>query len=154
MTLQRRERGDLLIREGTHSDGLWLLVEGTLQVMIGRKQDGEGGTDVEVCRVVPGEWVGELSLLDPGPATATVRCVEECILLHLTQDAFEALVRDDPAVGRKLVRSFGKSLARRLRAHSTHLLQLDGGVTHLAEAPRARGWISRLFGGITGGESA
>jgi CRP-like cAMP-binding protein len=59
----------------------------------------------------PGNIVGELSLLDHGPRTATVTCDTDCTFLLLDQRKFLAVIDDVPAIGHKLL----ASLASRIR---------------------------------------
>jgi CRP-like cAMP-binding protein len=55
--------------------------------------------------------VGELSLLDHGPRTATAVCETECELLVIDQRHFIAVVREVPAIAAVLL----ASLASRIR---------------------------------------
>jgi CRP/FNR family transcriptional regulator, cyclic AMP receptor protein len=61
--------------------------------------------------VGPGAMVGELSLLDHGPRTATVTTNSACTLLVIDQRHFAAVLADVPTLSRKLL----ASLASRIR---------------------------------------
>ena len=58
-----------LIAEGEPGDSLFFLIEG--RVLIHRR-DEETGLDFEVASSMPGETIGELSMLDPAPRAASV----------------------------------------------------------------------------------
>ncbi len=58
-----------------------------------------------------GTVVGELSLLDHGPRTATVTCESDCTLMLITQRHFSAVLDEIPALAHKLL----ASLAGRIR---------------------------------------
>ena len=65
-TCRRLSDGELLIEEGGTSDSLILLLEGELQVTA----KGYGA----IARMGVGEIVGEVSLVDSAPPSATTRC--------------------------------------------------------------------------------
>ncbi len=65
----------------------------------------------KVATLGPGSIVGELSLLDHGPRTATVTCDCDCTLLLISQRHFLAVLDDVPTIGHKLL----TSLAGRIR---------------------------------------
>lgn len=144
MPVRQLAAGSLLIDEGQLHDGLLVVESGLLEVAV----DGE-----VVGQVGPGGWVGEVALLDPGPASATVRALEDTVALCLMPETLGTLVLEEPRVARAVVRALSVSLARRLRASST--LVIDGGVPdHGIDDPAAaRGWISRLFQRLGGSEA-
>ncbi len=145
------DAGGVLVREGDFADTLYLVERGKLQVTVGGY--GDSLFDVEVDTMGAGAWVGEVSLLDPGPATATVLALEPTVVYALSYVDFHRLTADEPAAARKLVRSLAVELAGRLRARSNELLTWEGDMPELHDAPKARGWLSRLFSGLLGVES-
>jgi CRP/FNR family cyclic AMP-dependent transcriptional regulator len=64
-----------------------------------------------VATLGAGTMVGELSLLDHGPRTATVTCESDCTLMLITQRHFSAVLDEIPALAHKLL----ASLAGRIR---------------------------------------
>src|SRR5207248_8708208 len=60
--------GDLLIEEGAPGDALYVLLDGELQV-----SKRAGAQDVKVDVRMPGSVIGEMSLLDNAPRSASVR---------------------------------------------------------------------------------
>lgn len=84
--------GDVLIEEGTDPIGLFLVLEGELEVT---KKDAEGDTLV-LAYLREGEVAGEVSLVEDGPTSATVRATDRAVLLHLPRDRFRSLVADFP----------------------------------------------------------
>lgn len=65
----------------------------------------------EIATLGPGDVVGELSLLDHGPRTATVICDTECELLVLDQRQFRELLEEVPT----LILTLLSGLSRRIR---------------------------------------
>lgn len=60
----------------------------------------------------PGEFFGEMALLEHKPRVATVRTVEESELLVITEDIFEEVVARNPVVALTILRQVSKSLRR------------------------------------------
>jgi CRP-like cAMP-binding protein len=94
--------GSLIVDQGQTGREAFVVLEGTVTV----KRNGK-----KVASLGPGTVVGELSLLDHGPRTATVICETECTLLLLSQRHFMAVVDDVPALSHKLL----ATLAGRIR---------------------------------------
>jgi CRP/FNR family cyclic AMP-dependent transcriptional regulator len=113
--LQRREipAGEILIQDGEVSDSLYFLWEGFLRAYL-----EHNGEVVSLGRISPGQWVGEVSMLDPGPATASVKAESNSTLLVLSRDTFEALDRENPVLTGRLLRSLSGLLISRLRSSS------------------------------------
>jgi CRP-like cAMP-binding protein len=96
------EPGDVLFSEGDDGDGLFVVADGELVV----EREGR-----ELARLRRGEIVGELSVLDGEPRSATVRAASATELYFVARDDFLELCDASPA----LVRTLLGSMARRLR---------------------------------------
>ena len=94
--------GSLLVDQGQTGREAFVVLEGTVTVKRNGKKVTSGG---------PGTVVGELSLLDHGPRTATVVCDTECTLLILDQRHFTAVLDEVPTLAHKVM----ASLAGRIR---------------------------------------
>ena len=94
--------GTVLTEEGSPGHEAYVLLEG--EVII--KRNGR-----KVSELSQGSILGELSLLDKGPRTATAICETDCRLLLLTQPTFLGVVDQVPALSQKLL----ASLAGRIR---------------------------------------
>lgn len=103
--------GEALIAENTSTDALFLVWEGELDVAVATPT-GDG----PVGRAGPGSFVGEVSLLDPGPATATVTSEQGGTALRLTRARFDHLCSSHPRIGSALLSEICRTLAARLRA--------------------------------------
>ncbi len=84
--------GDLLIEEGAPGDALFVLIDGQLQV-----SKHSGGHDVKVDVRLPGAVIGEMSLIDNSPRSASVRGLTHSHLLRVSKDAFERTLSTSPA---------------------------------------------------------
>ncbi|MFN2590565.1 MAG: cyclic nucleotide-binding domain-containing protein [Actinomycetota bacterium] len=97
--------GDILAREGDKGIGFFVIAEGTAKVVIGNSTRR---------RLGPGDFFGEISLLDEGPRSATVVAETPVRLYGLTAWNFRRLVAQNPSIAQKLL----KVMADRLRKTS------------------------------------
>lgn len=94
--------GSLIVDQGQTGREAFVVLEGTVTVKRNGKKLGSYG---------PGTIIGELSLLDHGPRTATVTCDTDCDLLLLDQRHFMGVLDTVPALAHKLL----ATLAGRIR---------------------------------------
>jgi CRP-like cAMP-binding protein len=140
------EPGQALVSHGQPSRTLYLVADGELAAS--RPTDG---AVVQLGVVGFGAWVGEIGLIDGGPATATVTATTACRLLALDHEGLVALTEDEPEVAAAVLGRITRTLAQRLRRTSAGALQtLDGGDVQMAEAPQRRGWMARAMGWLAG----
>jgi signal transduction histidine kinase len=83
---------DLLIEEGAPGDALFVLIDGELQVT-----KRSGAQDVKVDIRTPGSVIGEMSLLDNTPRSASVRAITPSRLLTISKDVFEQVLSTSPS---------------------------------------------------------
>src|ERR1700730_4494395 len=105
--------GQTLFRENDVADALYVVMAGCLGVSV---SDGHGG-DTLVSRIVAGETVGEMGVLDGGIRSATVQALRDTELLKLDKSSCERLVEQYP----RSMLSLMSLLVRRLRNTTRHL---------------------------------
>jgi CRP/FNR family cyclic AMP-dependent transcriptional regulator len=112
-TLEVRDAdaGEALVAEGTSSDDLFLVLDGRLDITMRR-----AGGERPLAQLGPGSYFGEVSLLDPGPARASVVAEQGCIALQLSRDRLDDLRASHPAAAAALLHEVVRSLAARVRA--------------------------------------
>ncbi len=96
--------GDWLMRQGDAGDALYLLVQGRLQAWAG---DVNGGGEVVaepkfLGEIVPGDSVGEVSLLTGEPRSASIQAIRDSLLVKINRAMFKKLVHHHPALVLKL----------------------------------------------------
>src|SRR5580692_4807322 len=99
--------GQTLFRENDIADALYVVMSGCLGVTV---SDGHG-RDTVVSRIVAGETVGEMGILDGGLRSATVEALRDSELLRLDKSSCERLVEQYP----RSMLSLMSLLVRRLR---------------------------------------
>ena len=107
---------EALIAEGTLTDALYLVWDGQLDVSM---QTPYGETDI--AHVGRGAFLGEVSLMDPGPATATVTTQQGCTILALNHQQLEQLWLAYPHLATVFLRRLAQVVAGRIRAANRRL---------------------------------
>ena len=95
------DEGATLVKEGDPGQEFFILLSG--KASISRKGK-------EIAVIGPGEWFGELALLDKAPRNATVTAVSPVQVLVLSQRAFKGLLAEVPTMATRLL----TGMARRL----------------------------------------
>jgi ATP-binding cassette subfamily B protein len=110
------EPGDVVIQQGDVADSFFIVVRGSLQVMV----TGADGKEHQIDEREDGEFFGEIGLLQSVPRTATVRAVQPTLLLTLTRNDFENLMQTFPDL-RDIVESAAAERMERVRRHQASL---------------------------------
>lgn len=97
--------GTVIAREGEPGVGLFVILDGRCEVTVGGRRKATLG---------PGDFFGEIALLDGGPRTATVTALTDVKLAGLTGWVFRGLITEHPRIALKTL----EALAGRLRAAS------------------------------------
>jgi CRP/FNR family transcriptional regulator, cyclic AMP receptor protein len=97
--------GTVIAREGERGIGLFLILEGECSVSIGGRTRAKLG---------PGDFFGEVALLDGGPRTATVTALTPVHLVGITGWVFRGLLMEHPSIALKTL----EAVAGRLRSVS------------------------------------
>jgi CRP/FNR family cyclic AMP-dependent transcriptional regulator len=116
MTRVEMRRGDVLFAEGDDGDRLYVITSG--KIKLGRSS--ADGRENLLAVLGPGEMLGELSLFDPGPRTATATAVSDALLVGLGHDDLQEWLSGRPDVAQQLL----GALARRLRRTNEALADL------------------------------
>jgi CRP/FNR family transcriptional regulator, cyclic AMP receptor protein len=91
--------GKVLCKEGDLGREFFVLVEGSVEVATkGRR----------VATLGAGDFVGEISLLEPMPRTATVTAKTPLRFFVLTPKDFRQMLDENPSVERKVLRALGR----------------------------------------------
>lgn len=134
--------GEEIITEGKHSASMYIVYSGAMRVSI-----GQGKKRVELPELAEGDWVGEISLLDPGPASATVRVKGATTVLEFSHDALQKFVRDQPVSALQLLSALADDLAIRLSRTSDGLVQLGRSGLELVYpvTPEQAGFVTTML---------
>lgn len=108
--------GDQVIREGDLSDELYVIESGELSVLIEPATDSLSSRGIPLVTLGRGQVVGEISLIDRGPRSATVRCLSrDASLLVFNLRELNELLENDPAIGYLIMKNLAADMAFKLR---------------------------------------
>jgi CRP-like cAMP-binding protein len=106
--------GEWIMREGGAADFMFVIINGELEVV---SHGGESSSaDIRVALLGPGDWVGEMAVLDPqARRSASVRSLAPSLLLRLTAQQVQELQAERLPVYTCMLRNIARELSRRLR---------------------------------------
>jgi len=114
----RAEKGDAVFVEGNKAGYLCIVIEGQLSII----KDTGTGKSRTITKVPAGRLIGEMSLIDGEPHSATAVASVPTLLAALTEQSLEALVNEDPVLGAKLYRTMAIMISHRLRRTDAELI--------------------------------
>jgi CRP-like cAMP-binding protein len=118
--------GDTIIREGDDDRRLFVVVSGAVEVIKGR----DSGNERSLAMFGPGDFFGEMALIDGLLRSATVIAREDTELLSLDQEDLRAAMAKHPSIALELLRE----LSRRIRALEKVLCHTLGGLVPICMA--------------------
>ncbi len=95
-------KGRVLMQQGERGEEMFVLIDGAADI----RRNGH-----QIARAGPGEFFGEIALLDGGPRTATVELAEDSRLLVVSRRDFQSLVNEFPEIRLQIL----EALAHRVR---------------------------------------
>lgn len=107
-----------LFQEGQHDRFMCFLIEGRLKVF----KEADDGSHRELAIIRPGKSIGEMSLIDQQPHSATVISTEPSTLVMLSHPHLARLSAEHPRLALKLVWKLAEMLSSRLRQTSGQLI--------------------------------
>ncbi|MEZ5616192.1 MAG: cyclic nucleotide-binding domain-containing protein [Rhodocyclaceae bacterium] len=93
--------GDYLFREGDAPDLMYVLVSGQARILVGARE-------VEV--ISPGQFVGEMALIESGPRTASVQARTDCEFARINEKRFRFMVTETPGFALSVMRTMAERL--------------------------------------------
>jgi small-conductance mechanosensitive channel/CRP-like cAMP-binding protein len=138
-TMQRKEYkpGELIAKAGTVLKALCIVSYGAL---VGSVE--ENGRRIEVTRLAPGDYFGEVGLLTGGPLSGDITALTRVVIYEIAKDALAPLLKARPSMAEEL----SESLASRQLAQRTVLDKRDEAEPQqFGLAQRVASNIRRLF---------
>lgn len=120
MRQKQFERGDTVFRKDDPGAHLYVVLEGAVKIAL----PGEFGQEALVAIARPGEYFGELALLDRGPRSASVVALEDTRAALLGADDFMQFLESHPAAVRSVLEALARTV-RRLSDRVEDLIFLD-----------------------------
>lgn len=107
----RFRKGELLFREGDAGTAMYIVIEGKAGVNVRLPDGGE----LEVAEIGCGSFLGEMSIFEPVPRSATCVLKEDSLLMSLDGEAFFSLMDRNPRIALRVMRSMLTIVCQRLK---------------------------------------
>lgn len=124
---RRFKRGEVLVEQGQKSDALYILLTGRARVMASDSR----GREVILATLSQGDYLGEMSIIDNEPHSATVRAEVQTDVLTLGRAEFARCLTENASMSLVVMRGLVKRLRHADRKiESLALLDVYGRVAH------------------------
>jgi signal transduction histidine kinase len=110
-----KKAGEVIFREGDPGDLLYLVGEGGVKI----SKSGRGGQQETLGFIEPGNFFGEMALLDGQPRSAMATATEPTLLGAVTEETFQQILEIAPS---RLHMNFLRSVSQRLRGVNSHFI--------------------------------
>jgi CRP-like cAMP-binding protein len=150
--------GEVIVTQGEKSQTLHIVISGSLDVIVSAM-----GKETKVGEIGPGDCIGEIGILEPGPASATVRVSQTAVLWSAGIESLQQFFEAVPIGAAQLLMGISSLLCKRLRHANQTIMENRIFPSHLGvrsglikEPIRASSTDkpakSGLLGGLIGGK--
>jgi len=119
-TVKSYNKNTIIINQNDETDSLYVILSGRVKVFV----SGEDGREVVLNYQVPGEYFGEMSLIDRQPRAASVMTVEPSRLMVIARGDFMRCLSSNPEIALNLIEPMSSRI-RMLAENVSNLALLD-----------------------------
>ncbi len=98
---------EVVFHEGDHGEEMFVIQSGRIRIT-----KAFGGEERVLAELGPGEFFGEMAILNNEPRNATARAVSPSVLLVYDKDTFEQMLMNNPNVAVRMVHKLAERLRR------------------------------------------
>jgi len=158
MRVRKFRRGETVFHVGDPGDALFIVMSGSIKITL----PADSGDEAILATLRPGDFFGELALLDGAPRSATAIAIEPTETYILPRERFRDLIATEPIMREALLATLAAEV-RRLTHHveELHFLDITGRLaSRLSRLANESGATSlpdgsiRLAGPLTQGDLA
>jgi CRP-like cAMP-binding protein len=144
MRVRRFRRGETVFHVGDPGDALFIVISGSIKITL----PAETGDEAILATLRPGDFFGELALLDGAPRSATAVAIEPTETYILARDRFRDLISTEPVMREALLATLAAEV-RRLTHHveELHFLDITGRLASRLARLSSESSASRLADG-------
>ena len=117
MSLYELDQGETLFEEGDDGQYVCFVVDGLIDVM----KTSITGSKIVITTLAQGYSIGEMSMIDRTPRSATVVARSKVTLAILAQSGFKLILTKHPSIGIKILVGFARFLSKNMRETSSRL---------------------------------
>jgi len=112
---------EVLFNKGDEGSEMYIILRGKVAVLV----DSPDGSPVTIAELGPGDFFGEMSLLEGMPRSATIQALDDTIVITIDESNFEQVIAKQPQIAYRIM----KGLSSRLRSQNEELSRLKPGKT-------------------------
>lgn len=120
LTPHQHEEGEVLFHQGDQGTEMFIVKEGRIAIEVATA----GGELMEIATLEAGDFLGEMSIFEDAPRSATCRAKCQSFLYGLSMEEFSRLMSDRPAVSIKVMNRMLRIVAARLQRSSAFLSEM------------------------------
>jgi len=121
---------------GDSGHEMFIILKGKVGVLI----NSIDGFPIKVAELGPGDFFGEMSLLEGMPRSATVEALEDCIVMVINENNFEKIIAQQPNLAYRIM----KGMSGRLRKQNEEISQLKHGEAAESQASEVNSSVKIL----------
>jgi CRP-like cAMP-binding protein len=137
------EKGQIIMEEGEERYSMFFFIEGevVISTTMTMKATGKGGGYSEVekslVKLTAGmvSILGEMSVIEELPRSATVKAFTQCILYEISKNDFDEFLTRYPAIGVQIILNISKILCHRVRRGNRDVLKLSTALSIAVSRP-------------------
>jgi CRP/FNR family cyclic AMP-dependent transcriptional regulator len=92
----------ILINEGDQTNSLYVIISGKVKIYCG----DEHGKEIIIATLGPGEYFGEVALIDDAERSASVMTLEDSNFLVISKESFKTALSQYPEIAIRLIQEF------------------------------------------------
>jgi CRP/FNR family cyclic AMP-dependent transcriptional regulator len=119
MSAVNLKAGETLFKEADRGNSVYFVVEGELDVI---RNSEESGGQVNLATLKTGDSIGEMSIVDDAPRSATIVARTDAQFYFLSKSAFELILEKHAKIGIKILMGLSRLLSTHLRETSRRLV--------------------------------
>lgn len=112
------DNGEYLFKEGDLGDYVCFVVDGKLEVV---KESDNSESSVVISAVGKNRSIGEMSVIDNTPRSASVRAISKTSLIMLSKTSFDSILKTHPRIGIEILKKIARLMSLNLRKTSARL---------------------------------
>ncbi len=116
VTMRNIPQWTVIVKQGEAGDSIYFILAGELRVRINVID-----RETILATLSPGDFFGDISLLDKGPRSADVVANQDSVVVEITAADLETLSQEAPDVATAFLKGLGRTLTARIRADNKRL---------------------------------
>lgn|GEM_PF-186297 len=130
MLREELKAGHSIFEEGDVGDRMYVIVNGSVDIV----KSSEKGPGQVLVTLKPGDYFGEMSLIDDAPRSASALAAEDSLIFSIKKKDLSLLLDREPSVAAKVYKFFVHTLNERLRQTNEKIKQFVSMATEMSQS--------------------